>query len=97
VQSFKYGKYYTPEQDGFSLENRFKLAMEVADSMRDATVPGFPIEFRMSAGEYIKGGYGIKEAIQFAKLIENKIDLLHVSTGSHENSFSRTHPTMFME
>jgi 2,4-dienoyl-CoA reductase-like NADH-dependent reductase (Old Yellow Enzyme family)/thioredoxin reductase len=82
---------------GGSIENRSRFALEVLDSIRMATGPGFPIEFRMSAEEYIPGGYVIKEAIQFARLIENKIDLLHVSTGSHENSFSKTHPTMFME
>lgn len=84
------------DEYGGSIENRARLALEVLDSIRLATGPGFPIEFRMSAEEYIPGGYGINEAVQFAGLIEKKIDLLHVSTGSHENSFSRTHPTMFM-
>jgi len=85
------------DEYGGGIENRARLALEILESIRSATGPGFPIEFRMSAEEYIPGGYGIDEAIRFAKLIENKIDLLHVSTGSHENSFSRTHPTMFME
>jgi 2,4-dienoyl-CoA reductase-like NADH-dependent reductase (Old Yellow Enzyme family)/thioredoxin reductase len=85
------------DEYGGSLEGRSRFALEVLDCIQAATGTGFPIEFRMSAEEYIPGGYGIHDAIQFAKLIENKIDLLHVSTGSHENSFSRTHPTMFME
>lgn len=85
------------DEYGGRVENRTRFALEVLDSIRKATGPGFPIEFRMSAEEYIPGGYGIGDAIQFAKLIEDKINLLHVSTGSHENSFSRTHPTMFME
>jgi 2,4-dienoyl-CoA reductase-like NADH-dependent reductase (Old Yellow Enzyme family)/thioredoxin reductase len=85
------------DEYGGSLEGRSRFALDVLDSIRAATGPGFPIEFRMSAEEHIPGGYGLNEAIQFAKLIENKIDLLHVSTGSHENSFSRTHPSMFME
>jgi 2,4-dienoyl-CoA reductase-like NADH-dependent reductase (Old Yellow Enzyme family)/thioredoxin reductase len=85
------------DEYGGSIENRSRFALDVLDSIRAATGPGFPIEFRMSAEEYIPGGYGLDDAIQFARLIEKKIDLLHVSTGSHENSFSRTHPTMFME
>jgi 2,4-dienoyl-CoA reductase-like NADH-dependent reductase (Old Yellow Enzyme family) len=85
------------DEYGGSIENRARFALDVLDSIRAATGPGFPIEFRMSAEEYVPGGYDINEAIQFSRLIENKIDLLHVSTGSHENSFSRTHPTMFME
>ncbi|MBP1608940.1 MAG: NADH:flavin oxidoreductase, Old yellow enzyme family [Acidobacteria bacterium] len=85
------------DEYGGSIENRARLALEVLDSIRRATGTGFPIEFRMSAEEYTPGGYGIRDAIQFARLIEHKVDLLQVSTGSHENSFSRTHPTMFME
>jgi 2,4-dienoyl-CoA reductase-like NADH-dependent reductase (Old Yellow Enzyme family)/thioredoxin reductase len=80
-----------------TLENRARFALEVVDSIRAAVGEGFPIEFRMSAEEYVPGGYGLADAIEFAKLIEDKIDLLHVSTGSHENSFSKTHPSMFVE
>ncbi|MCF8025246.1 MAG: FAD-dependent oxidoreductase, partial [Desulfobacteraceae bacterium] len=67
------------------------------DSIRAAVGPGFPIEFRMSGEEYIPGGYDIKDAVEFAKLIGKQVDLLHVSTGGHENSFFKTHPSMFSE
>ena len=85
------------DEYGGSVENRARLAIEVLDSIRAAVGPGFPIEFRMSAEEHIPGGYGIIDAIQFAKLIESRINLLHVSTGAHENSFGITHPSMFMD
>lgn len=80
-----------------SLENRARFALEVVGSIRAAVGEGFPIEFRMSGEEYIPGGYGIEDAIELAKLLEEKVDLLHVSTGSHENSFAKTHPSMFVE
>ncbi len=80
-----------------TVENRARFAIEVLDSIRAAVGPGFPIEFRMSAEEHIPGGYNVNDAIQFAKLLERKIDLLHVSTGAHENSFAITHPSMFVE
>ena len=82
---------------GGSLENRARLALEILDSVRGAVGPSFPIEFRMSAEEYIEGGYDITEAVEFAKLIESRIDLLHVSTGNLNFNFNRTHPTMFEE
>lgn len=85
------------DEYGGSLENRARFALEVIDSVRAAVGPKIPIEFRMSAEEYIEGGYGLNEAIEFAKLIESKIDLLNVSTGTHEGGFSRAHPSMFME
>jgi 2,4-dienoyl-CoA reductase-like NADH-dependent reductase (Old Yellow Enzyme family)/thioredoxin reductase len=87
----------TDEYGCNTIENRARLALEVLDSIRAAVGPGFPIEFRMSAEEHIAGGYKIDDAVQFAKLLESKIDLLHVSTGAHENSFAITHPSMFAE
>ena len=80
-----------------TIENRARFALEVVDSIRAAVGPGFPIEFRMSGEEHILGGYGLEDAIRFAKLLESKVDLLQVSTGGHESSFDKTHPSMFME
>jgi 2,4-dienoyl-CoA reductase-like NADH-dependent reductase (Old Yellow Enzyme family)/NADPH-dependent 2,4-dienoyl-CoA reductase/sulfur reductase-like enzyme len=80
-----------------TVENRARLALEIVDSIRAAVGPGFPIEFRMSGEEHIPGGYTIEDAIRFAKLLDPKIDLLHVSTGAFENSFAITHPSMFAE
>jgi 2,4-dienoyl-CoA reductase-like NADH-dependent reductase (Old Yellow Enzyme family)/NADPH-dependent 2,4-dienoyl-CoA reductase/sulfur reductase-like enzyme len=87
----------TDEYGCDTIENRAHFALEVLDSIRAAVGPGFPIEFRMSAEEHIPGGYNVDDALQFAKLLERKIDLLQVSTGAHENSFAITHPSMFME
>ena len=42
-------------------------------------------------------GYDLDEAIEFIKLIENKIDLLHVSAGIHQICWDITHPSMFSE
>jgi 2,4-dienoyl-CoA reductase-like NADH-dependent reductase (Old Yellow Enzyme family)/thioredoxin reductase len=80
---------------GGSLENRARLAVEIIDSVRAAVGPGFPIEFRMSGVENISGGYDVGEAADFAALIEDSIDLLHVSAGFGEENFDVTHPPMF--
>ena len=85
------------DEYGGSLKNRARLALEVIDRVREVVGPGFPLELRMSACEYIDGGYPFKDAIEFAELVQDKIDLLQVSTGSHEGSFYKTHPSMFME
>jgi len=85
------------DEYGGSLINRARLTLEVLDSIRAAVGPKMPIEFRMSAEEYVPGGYTFGEAIEFAKLIEGKVDLLHVSTGSLIGSFRHTHVSMFEE
>ena len=85
------------DEYGGSLENRARLTLEVLDKIRSVVGPDFPLELRISAEEYIEGGYSFQELIEYAKMVESKIDLLQVSTGSHEGSFDKTHPSMFME
>ena len=85
------------DEYGGSLENRARLPLEVISAVRSAVGPGFPLELRISAEEYIEGGYSQKDIIEFARMVEDKIDLLQVSTGSHKGSFDKTHLSMFSE
>jgi 2,4-dienoyl-CoA reductase-like NADH-dependent reductase (Old Yellow Enzyme family)/NADPH-dependent 2,4-dienoyl-CoA reductase/sulfur reductase-like enzyme len=85
------------DEYGGSLENRARLALEAIGKVRSVVGHGFPLELRMSAEEYLDDGYSLDDAIKFAKLVEPKIDLLQVSTGAHEGSFDKTHPSAFME
>lgn len=90
--------YFNKRKDkyGGSLENRVRFAQEVLDSIRKAVGPGFPIEFRMSGSELFEGGYDLEEGIQIAKLLESRVDLLHVSAGTYQRGFAITHPSMFV-
>ena len=51
----------------------------------------------MSGAEFFEGGYGLEEGIEIAKLLESRVDLLHVSAGSYLTGFDITHPSMFRE
>ncbi|NLT40469.1 MAG: FAD-dependent oxidoreductase [Clostridiales bacterium] len=66
---------------GGSLENRARFPIEVLDAIRKKVGPDFLIEYRISASEFIEGGMEPEETIEFAKMIEDKIDILHVSAG----------------
>ena len=44
--------------------------------------PNLLIEFRMSGTEYVEGGLTIEDQVEFAKLIDGKVDLIHVASGS---------------
>ncbi|KNZ41898.1 FAD-dependent oxidoreductase [Acetobacterium bakii] len=90
--------YFNKRTDeyGGCLENRARLALEVIDSVRSAVGPGFPIEFRISGSELFEGGYDLEEGVRIAKLVEDKIDLLHVSAGTYQRGFGITHPSMFV-
>ncbi len=84
------------DEYGGCLENRCRLALEVLDGIRQAVGPGFPIEFRMSGSELFEGGYDLDEGIKIAQLIDDKVDLIHVSAGSYQKGFGLTHPSMFV-
>lgn len=84
------------DQYGGSLENRVRFAAEVLDSIRKSVGPGFPIEFRMSGSELFDGGYDLAEGIEIAKMLESKMDILHVSAGTYQKGFGITHPSMFL-
>ena len=93
--------YFNKRTDrwGGSLENRMRFSLLVVEKVREAVGPDFPIEFRMSGSECIPGGYDIHEAVEMAKMIDGKVDIIHVSAGIHENNdvFVITHPSMFIE
>ena len=80
---------------GGRLENRARLALEIADAVRDA-VGDMPIELRMSAVELAQGGISLEAAGAFAELIQSKVDIIHVSAGG-EPDFLLTHPPMFSQ
>ncbi|MDD6189663.1 MAG: FAD-dependent oxidoreductase [Clostridiales bacterium] len=84
------------DEYGGSLENRARLAIEIIDAVREAVGRDFPIEIRFSAMEEAEGGVSLADAIEFAKLIQDKVDILHVSAGG-EPDFGITHPPMFAE
>lgn len=94
-----FSPYFNKRTDeyGGSLENRVRFPREVLDAIRAAVGPGFPIEIRLSGREGMEGGYEVDEACRIAEAIQDKVDLIHVSAGSHRFGFHITHPSMFDE
>ncbi len=92
--------YYNKRTDGYggSLENRARFPLMVIDRVRERVGDKFLIEYRMSGCEEIDGGLQIGEAVEFAKMIDGKVDFIHVSAGldPEEAQAVRTHPTMFL-
>ncbi len=75
--------YTNKRTDGYggSLENRAKFALQVLTAIRERVGDRLALEYRISADEFVKGGMGPKETIEFVEMIQDKIDLLHVSAG----------------
>lgn len=77
-----------PYKDASAFENRCRFANELLDSIRAAVGPEMAVEWRISGDELTEGGVGIEDAVQFAKAIESKIDMIHVSAGNMYNPSS---------
>ncbi len=84
---------------GGSLENRMRFCLLVIDKVRAAVGRQFPIEIRISGTEYIEGGYGLEEGVEIAKMLDGRVDLIHVSAGTQQEDFSAVlmHPGAFQE
>jgi 2,4-dienoyl-CoA reductase-like NADH-dependent reductase (Old Yellow Enzyme family)/NADPH-dependent 2,4-dienoyl-CoA reductase/sulfur reductase-like enzyme len=83
---------------GGSLENRARFAIEVLTAIRKKVGNKLAIEYRISANELVPGGMQEDDTIEFVKLIEDKIDLLHVSAGMLSDNITVPHiiqPTYF--
>jgi 2,4-dienoyl-CoA reductase-like NADH-dependent reductase (Old Yellow Enzyme family)/thioredoxin reductase len=65
-----------------SFENRCRFAVEILDAIRAEVGDKLAIEYRISALDMVPGSPDIQEVIEFAKAIQDKIDLLHVSRGN---------------
>ena len=83
---------------GGSRENRCRFLLRIVERIKQKCGCGFPVDVRMSGSMCHESGYGIDEGIAIAKQLDGKVDLIHVSAGSHEipEVFTVTHPSMFM-
>ncbi|NTW72231.1 MAG: FAD-dependent oxidoreductase [Eubacteriaceae bacterium] len=83
---------------GGTIENRMRFPLAVIEAIRNRIGYAVPIEFRLSATEFLPDGYEIDEGIRIAKALDGKVDLIHVSVGHHEIDASSmvTHPSMFL-
>lgn len=67
------------DEYGGSLENRARFPIMIIDRIRQKVGRSFPIAIRISGDEFDENGLTIDDNIAFVKMIEDKIDLVHVS------------------
>lgn len=91
------GNHRTDEYGG-SMANRAKFPLMVLDRIREKVGRDLLIEYRISGSECVPGGFEIDECIEFVKLIQDRIDIIHVSAGVVREPRLRaiTHPTGFL-
>ena len=80
-----FSKVFNKRTDQYSaqtFENRCRFAVELLEAIRAEVGDKLAIEYRISAIDMVPGSPDIEEVIEFAKVIQDKIDLLHVSRGN---------------
>jgi 2,4-dienoyl-CoA reductase-like NADH-dependent reductase (Old Yellow Enzyme family) len=69
------------DEYGGSLENRMRFPLEVVDAVR-AAVPQMAVGVRISATDWVEGGWEIEQSVRFARELKGRgCDFIHVSTG----------------
>jgi 2,4-dienoyl-CoA reductase-like NADH-dependent reductase (Old Yellow Enzyme family)/NADPH-dependent 2,4-dienoyl-CoA reductase/sulfur reductase-like enzyme len=70
---------------GGSLKNRARFPLQIIKRVREAMGKDFIIEVRVSGEERIENGMGIAETVDFCKMIEKYVDMIHVSSGIYRS------------
>jgi 2,4-dienoyl-CoA reductase-like NADH-dependent reductase (Old Yellow Enzyme family) len=70
------------DEYGGSLENRMRYPLEVFDAVRAAIPAHKPIGMKVSATDWVEGGWDVEQTIAFAKALkERDLDWIDVSSG----------------
>jgi 2,4-dienoyl-CoA reductase-like NADH-dependent reductase (Old Yellow Enzyme family) len=67
---------------GGSLENRMRFPLEVFEAVRTAVPSEMPVGIRISATDWVDGGWEIEQSVLFAKALQKRdCAFIHVSSG----------------
>lgn len=80
-----FSKVFNRRTDAYgpqSFESRCRFAVEILEAIRAEVGDKLAIEYRLSATDMVPGSPDIDEVIEFAKVIQDKIDLLQISRGN---------------
>jgi 2,4-dienoyl-CoA reductase-like NADH-dependent reductase (Old Yellow Enzyme family) len=70
------------DQYGGSLENRMRYPLEVFDAVRAAFPDRKPVGVRVSATDWVEGGWDLPQTIEFARALKTRgVDWIDVSSG----------------
>jgi 2,4-dienoyl-CoA reductase-like NADH-dependent reductase (Old Yellow Enzyme family) len=67
---------------GGSLENRMRFPLDVFDAVRAATPANKPVGLRISATDWVEGGWDLEQSIAFSKALKERgVDWVTASSG----------------
>jgi 2,4-dienoyl-CoA reductase-like NADH-dependent reductase (Old Yellow Enzyme family) len=70
------------DQYGGGFENRIRMLVEVVDAVRAVLPADLPLLVRISATDWVEGGWDIEQSVGLAKVLkQHKVNLIDVSSG----------------
>ena len=70
------------DEYGGTLENRARLLLEIVDAIKKEWKPEYPLFVRISATDWVDGGWNIDESVQLSSLLKTKgVDMIDCSSG----------------
>lgn len=71
------------DEFGGSFENRTRLVLKVADAVRAAVPQELPLFVRISATDWVEGGWDVNQSVELAKHLKTRgVDLIDCSSGA---------------
>ena len=67
------------------MANRARFPIMVCKKIKEICGDDFLIEYRMSGSERIEGGMTLDDGIEFAQIIQDYVDLIHVTSGVYQD------------
>lgn len=72
------------DEYGGGFENRTRFLLEIVDAVQTVWPAELPIFVRISASEWVEGGWTIEDSVQLARILKTKaIDLVDCSSGGN--------------
>lgn len=69
---------------GGDFKNRIRILLEITDAVKQALPGGCPLFIRISATDWVEGGFTIDDSVQLAKILkEHGVDLIDCSSGGN--------------
>lgn len=81
---------------GGSMANRARFPIMVCQKIKERCGDDFLIEYRVSGSERFDGGMDLDDCIEFCKIIQDYVDILHVTSGIyHSHVETKAFSSMF--
>src|SRR5665647_1366616 len=75
------------DEYGGSFENRIKILLEIIDAVRNIIKEELPLFVRISATDWVEGGWTPEDSVQLATILKTKeVDLIDCSSGGNSHA-----------